>query len=159
MIFCKNTIFAFLLIGALCCCFARNSQHYNTMAPTIAWNNYSAINIQAENYIKNSSDAAQTNNAGKNIEKALNGLGENIEINIIGGALLMVGLVALIVAIPIIIYNIGEKMAYSDNPFIKNDFADSSGGRNPQKSTIQIEFAPSINSVNTGAGLSAILSF
>ena len=158
MIFCKNTIFAFLLIGALCCCFAKNSQHYNTMAPTIAWNNYNAINIQAEKYIKNSSDA-RTSKASANTGKAIDGIGKGLGEAILAGLLVTVGVVALIVAIPIIIYNIGEKMAYSDNPFIKNDFADSSGGRNPQKSTIQIEFAPSINSVNTGAGLSAILSF
>lgn len=159
MIFCKNTIFAFLLIGALCCsCFAKNSQHYNTMEPTIAWHDYNAINIQTENYIKNSSDA-RTNKARENTGKAIDGIGKGLGEAILAGLLVTVGVVALIVAIPIIIYNIGEKMAYSDNPFIKNDFTDSSGGRNPQKSTIQIEFAPSINSVNTGAGFSAILSF
>lgn len=129
------------------------------MAPTIAWHNYNVINIQAKNYDNESNDVAWMADAANATEKALEGFADGLGEAIAVGLLVTLGIVALIVAIPIIIYNIGEKMAYSDNPFIKNDFTDSSGGRNPQKSTIQIEFAPSINSVNTGAGFSAILSF
>ena len=155
MIFCKNTIFAFLLIGALCCCFAKNSQHYNTMEPTIAWHDYNAINIQTENYIKNSSDA-RTNKARENTGKAIDGIGKGLGEFILTGLLVTVGLVALIVAIPIIIYNIGEKMVYSDNP-LHNEFVHSSQ-RNKEES-IQVKISPIMNLDNSSAGINAILSF
>ncbi len=146
MIFCKNTIFAFLLIGALCCsCFAKNSQHYNTMEPTIAWHDYNAINIQTENYIKNSSDA-RTNKARENTGKAIDGIGKGLGEAILAGLLVTVGVVALIVAIPIIIYNIGEKMAYSDNPLHNEE-------------SIQVKISPTMNLDNPSAGINAIFLF
>lgn len=146
MIFCKNTIFAFLLIGALCCsCFAKNSQHYNTMEPTIAGHDYNAINIQTENYIKNSSDA-RTNKARENTGKAIDGIGKGLGEAILAGLLVTVGVVALIVAIPIIIYNIGEKMAYSDNPLHNEE-------------SIQVKISPTMNLDNPSAGINAIFLF
>ena len=116
------------------------------MAPTIAWHNYNVINIQAKNYDNESNDVAWMADAANATEKALEGFADGLGEAIAVGLLVTLGIVALIVAIPIIIYNIGEKMAYSDNPLHNEE-------------SIQVKISPTMNLDNPSAGINAIFLF
>ena len=157
MIFCKNTIFIFLLIGALfCCSFAKDSQHYYTMAPTIAWHNYKAMNIQVNNLSYQTSDASSNNNARDYMKKVGNSIEKDVKEGSETMLLQMLGITALIIVIPIIIYNIGKNMTYSENP-LHNKFVHSS--QRYKEEFIQVRISPTMNLNNSSAGINAFILF
>lgn len=168
MIFCKNTIFAFLLIGALCC--------------------YSHAELYPDEVLIDTTyqEQSSSSNTGIVIGSVLTGIGvvffiaaatytpkeDNTTLkdcldekrcslagDLTGPTYAALGVIFSLIGIPIIIYNFSKNSITPDHPLMNDDFVYSPKHRNPQKSSVQIQFTPTINFMNSSAGFNATLRF
>ena len=165
MIFCKNTIFAFLLIGALFCyshaelypdevlidsTYTEQSSSSNT--GLVIGSVLTGIGVIFFIAAANTSHTKQD----KPIEDVTVGVAEGMAAVAIGG----LGVIFSLIGLPILLYNICSKISASpDHPLMNDDFVFSPGLRKTQKSSVQIQFTPTINFMNSSAGFNATLKF
>lgn len=168
MIFCKNTIFAFLLIGALFC--------------------YSHAELYPDEVLIDSTytEQSSSSNTGLVIGSVLTGIGvvffiaaatytpkednttlkdclDGKRCSLVGDLTVptytALGVIFSLIGVPIIIYNISKNSITPDHPLMNDDFVFSPGLRKTQKSSVQIQFTPTINFMNSSAGFNATLKF
>ena len=169
MIFCKNTIFAFLLIGALFC-YSHAELYPDEVVLDTNYNESSSSSktgivigsvltglgvvffISAAVYTPEKEENTSLKDCLNNNSCSLVG---DLTVPVLGGA----SLLFLLIGVPILIYNIGKNSITPNHPLMNEDFVYSSKRYRPQKSSIQIKFTPTVNFMKSSAGFNATLRF
>lgn len=185
MIFCKNTIFAFLLIGALFC-YSHAELYPDEVLIDTTYKEQSSSSktglvigsvltgigvvffIAAATYTPEKEDNKKSNthttdcgNSSSNacLASQFADTFKDFELDLGGAFLAGIGFIFALIGVPILIYNIGKSSITPNHPLMNDDFVYSPERRNPQKSSVQIQFTPTINFMNSSAGFNATLRF
>ena len=185
MIFCKNTIFAFLLIGALFC-YSHAELYPDEVLIDTTYKEQSSSSktglvigsvltgigvvffIAAATYTPDKEDNKKSNthttdcgNSSNNacLASQFADTFKDFELDLGGAFWAGIGFIFALIGVPILIYNIVKNSFTSDHPIMNDDFVYSPERRNLQKSSVQIQFTPTINFMNSSAGFNATLRF
>ena len=185
MIFCKNTIFAFLLIGALFC-YSHAELYPDEVVLDTNYNESSSSSktgivigsvltgigvvflIAAATYTPDKEDNKKSNthttdcgNSSSNacLASQFADTFKDFELDLGGAFLAGIGFIFALIGVPILIYNIGKNSITPNHPLMNEDFVYSPERYKPQKSSIQIKFTPTVNFMKSSAGFNATLRF
>lgn len=168
MIFCKNTIFAFLLIGALFCYSHAELYPDEVLIDTTYTEQSSSSNtglvigsvltgIGVVFFIAAATYTPKEDNT--TLKDCLDGKRCSLAGDLTAPTYTALGVIFSLIGVPIIIYNISKNSITPDHPLMNDDFVYSPKRRNPQKSYVQIQFTPTVNFMNSSAGFNATLRF